>query len=141
MKNIITTEKLPIKLWTNEIKEGALRQAKNLANHPYAFKHIAIMPDVHEGYGMPIGGVIAVKEALIPNAVGVDIGCGICAVKTDIENLEKKEIEIIVYKIKSAIPTGFKWHLNPISQDKMPKILSEELTPIVCKEYKKQENN
>ncbi|MBW1649103.1 MAG: RtcB family protein [Deltaproteobacteria bacterium] len=137
MNNTITTEKLPIKLWTNEIEEGALHQTKNLANHPCAFKHVAIMPDVHEGYGMPIGGVIAVKEALIPNAVGVDIGCGVCAVKTDIDNLEKKQIETIVYKIKSAIPTGFKWHSTPLSEDKMPQILSEELTLIVCKEYKK----
>ncbi len=137
MKKIIKTEKLPIKLWTNKIEEGALRQAKNLANHPCAFKHIAIMPDVHEGYGMPIGGIMAVKDALIPNAVGVDIGCGVCAVKTDIDNLEKKQVETIIYKIKSSIPTGFKWHSHPIYKDKMPQILSEESTPIACKEYKK----
>ncbi|MBW1615758.1 MAG: RtcB family protein [Deltaproteobacteria bacterium] len=137
MKKIIRTERLPIKLWTNRIEEGALRQAKNLANHPCAFKHIAIMPDVHEGYGMPIGGVMAIKEALIPNAVGVDIGCGVCAVKTDVDNLEKKQIKTIVYKIKSAVPTGFKWHSTPIYKDKMPKISSEELNPIACKEYKK----
>jgi len=55
----IKSEKLPIYLWAKDIEEGALMQANNLANHPFAFHHIAIMPDVHEGYGMPIGGVLA----------------------------------------------------------------------------------
>ena len=75
MKKVISTEKIPIKLWLDDIEEGALNQAKNLANLPFAFKHIAIMPDSHQGYGMPIGGVLATKGVIIPNAVGVDIGC------------------------------------------------------------------
>jgi len=58
---------------------------KNLANLPFAFKHIAIMPDSHQGYGMPIGGVLATKGVVIPNAVGVDIGCGMCAVRTSLK--------------------------------------------------------
>ena len=60
-----------------------MRQAVNLANLPFAFRHIALMPDVHEGYGMPIGGVLASKGIIVPNAVGVDIGCGVVALKTD----------------------------------------------------------
>jgi tRNA-splicing ligase RtcB len=81
---VIASERLPIKLWvgnkevehydgiyTLDIEDGALAQAKNLANLPFAFKHIAIMPDTHEGYGMPIGGVLATKGVVIPNAVGV----------------------------------------------------------------------
>ena len=73
----ITTEKIPIKLWLKEeqMDEGALEQARNLANLPFAFKHIAIMPDTHQGYGMPIGAILATKGVIIPNAVGVDIGC------------------------------------------------------------------
>lgn len=55
MKQIITTENTLIKLWLDDIEEGALIQAKNLANLPFVFKHIAIMPDSHQGYGMPIG--------------------------------------------------------------------------------------
>ena len=75
-KAIIETEKLPIKLWLDEdqMEEGALEQAKNLANLPYAFSHISIMPDTHQGYGMPIGAILATKGAIVPNAVGVDIG-------------------------------------------------------------------
>jgi tRNA-splicing ligase RtcB len=66
--------KLPVKMWTDDVEEGALKQIYNLANFPYAFRHVAIMPDVHQGYGMPIGGVLATKEVIIPNAVGVYIG-------------------------------------------------------------------
>jgi len=52
MKKIIDTEKIPIKLWLDEIDENTLRQAKNLANLPFAFKHVCLMPDAHSGYGM-----------------------------------------------------------------------------------------
>ena len=67
---VITTEKKPIKMWLDDIEDGALAQAKNLANLPFIYKHVAIMPDCHQGYGMPIGGVIATKGVVIPNAVG-----------------------------------------------------------------------
>ncbi len=81
-------------MWLEDIEDGAVEQAKNLANLPFVFKHIALMPDAHLGYGMPIGGVMATKGVVIPNAVGVDIGCGMCAVRTsltdiDIETLKK----------------------------------------------------
>jgi len=72
MNKVISTEKIPIKLWLDDIEDGALDQAKNLANLPFAFKHIAIMPDSHQGYGMPIGGVMATKDVVVPNAVGVN---------------------------------------------------------------------
>ena len=72
MQQVITTENKPIKLWLDDIEEGALDQAKNLANLPFIFKHVAIMPDAHLGYGMPIGGVIATEKVVIPNAVGVN---------------------------------------------------------------------
>lgn len=65
MKQVISTEKIPIKLWLDDIEEGALNQAKNLANLPFAYKHIAIMPDSHSGFGMPIGGVMATNLAVI----------------------------------------------------------------------------
>jgi tRNA-splicing ligase RtcB (3'-phosphate/5'-hydroxy nucleic acid ligase) len=70
--NVFTENKIPIKVWAEEAEPGAMAQACNLANLPFAFKHIAIMPDVHEGYGMPIGGVMAAKGVVVPNAVGVN---------------------------------------------------------------------
>ena len=73
----------PVKIWTNNVEESAMRQIENLTTLPFLFHHLAIMPDVHAGKGMPIGGVLACKDVVIPNAVGVDIGCGMCAVKTN----------------------------------------------------------
>ena len=78
---------IPIKIWAasiDDIEESCLEQAVHLANLPFAVDHIALMPDTHTGKGMPIGGVIACRNAVIPNAVGVDIGCGMAFVQTDI---------------------------------------------------------
>jgi tRNA-splicing ligase RtcB len=68
MKQVISTEGVPIKMWLDDIEDGAVSQAKNLANLPFVHKHIAIMPDSHQGFGMPIGGVMATKGVVIPNA-------------------------------------------------------------------------
>ena len=111
MQKVVSTENIPIKLWLNDIEDGALRQAKNMANLPFAFRHVAIMPDSHEGYGMPIGGVLATKGVIVPNAVGVDIGCGMCAVKTNLEAIEEKELKKIMGGVRSLVPLGFK-HQN-----------------------------
>lgn len=111
MEKVLTSEKRPIKLWLDDIEDGALEQAKNLSNLPFAFKHIAIMPDSHQGYGMPIGGVLATRNVVVPNAVGVDIGCGMCAVKTDIKrDLSIDEVKEIIGKIREAVPVGFNHH-------------------------------
>jgi len=114
MKQVIYTEKKPIKLWLDNIEDGALVQAKNLANLPFIFRHIAIMPDAHQGYGMPIGGVMATVGAVVPNAVGVDIGCGMCAVKTDISKIDQTTLKKIIGGskdlpggIRSKVPVGF----------------------------------
>ena len=81
MKKVISSEKIPIKMWLDEVEPDAMKQAINLANLPFAFRHIALMPDTHVGYGMPIGGVLAARDVIVPNAVGVDIGCGMCTVR------------------------------------------------------------
>lgn len=107
MKKVIATEAKPIKMWLDDLEETALAQAKNLANLPFTFKHVALMPDCHAGYGMPIGGVIATKGVVIPNAVGVDIGCGMCAVKTSLPSIDKDSLSRIVDLIKEVIPVGF----------------------------------
>ena len=108
MKQVITSEKQPIKLWLDDIEEGSLAQAQNLANLPFIFKHVAVMPDAHLGYGMPIGGVMASEEMVIPNAVGVDIGCGMCAVKTSLTTISTEKLKVVLGGIRSTIPLGFK---------------------------------
>jgi len=100
---------LPVKSWCAEVESGALVQARNLARHPALAHHVALMPDCHTGYGMPIGGVIAVKNAVIPSAVGVDIGCGMVAVETDVPAERLAEMRFrraIQMKTKERIPVG-----------------------------------
>jgi tRNA-splicing ligase RtcB len=133
MNKIISTEKVPIKLWLEDIEDGALDQAKNIANLPFAFKHIAIMPDCHQGYGMPIGGVLATKNVVIPNAVGVDIGCGMCAVKTSLTDIDKDTLKKIMGKIRKAVPVGFNKHKELQDNTLMPE--GAEYLNIVCNEY------
>jgi len=138
MAQIITTEKAPIKLWLDDIEPGAFTQAKNIANLPFIYKHVAIMPDAHQGYGMPIGGVMAAEDVVIPNAVGVDIGCGMCAVKTSLNSLTNNELKHILDLIRKSIPLGFKHHKKNRPRSQMPSLPQntrlDELT-IVSREY------
>ena len=103
----INSERIPIYLWLDDIEKGALEQAIHLANLPFAFKHIAIMPDCHQGYGMPIGGVLATREVIIPNAVGVDIGCGMIAVETSLKDIPPDQLKEVLGAARQAIPVGF----------------------------------
>lgn len=135
MKKVIRSERIPIKLWLENLDEAALDQAKNLANLPFAYKHIAIMPDSHVGYGMPIGSILVTKKAVVPNAVGVDIGCGMCALRTEIQELESKDLKDIFSKARKRIPLGFNWHEEAQDINLMPKGLEE--LPIVKKEFTK----
>ncbi|MEN8123339.1 MAG: RtcB family protein, partial [Bacteroidota bacterium] len=135
MKKVISTEKKPIKLWLDDIEPGALEQAKNLANLPFAFKHIPLMPDCHQGYGMPIGSILATKGVVIPNAVGVDIGCGMCAIQTSLKEIKKEELKKVLGEARKSIPLGFNWHKKPQDENLMPK--GYEDLPIVSRHYQK----
>jgi len=130
---------LEVKLWTEELEQGALRQIRNLSNHPYARKHIAIMPDVHEGFGMPIGGVLATSGVIIPNAVGVDIGCGMSAVKTNISGISQNDLKKIMSSIREVIPLGFRHHNRSQGDHCMPDPLILGFDPldlpVVSREY------
>ncbi len=138
MKKVITSERIPIKLWLDNIEEGALQQAKNLANFPFSTQHIAIMPDAHFGYGMPIGGVMATEHVIIPNGVGVDIGCGMCSVQTSLTDISKETLKTLLSGIRSIIPVGFKHHKKRQDSRLMPGFSSQEKMsdlPIVSREY------
>lgn len=131
--NVITRGKIPVKIWTNYAEDGAIEQAINLSNLPFAYKHIALMPDVHQGYGMPIGGVLAAKNAIVPNAVGVDIGCGMIAVKTNllVEEINNK-LKDVMSIVRRNVPVGFKHHANSQNHEMfdnhpLQKIISNEI--------------
>ena len=115
----------PIKIWLGkekDLEESCLEQALHLAQLPFLHKWVCLMPDTHTGMGMPIGGVIAAKGVVIPNAVGVDIGCGMAYVKTSIPVKALKEtmtgsgnlVQGIVGDILRNIPVGFAHHKTPM---------------------------
>ncbi len=133
MKKIIEGRRIPIKMWLDEIEESCMEQALNLSSLPFAYKHVALMPDAHTGMGMPIGGVLATEGVVIPNAVGVDIGCGMCAVKTNLhaDDLKKRDLEELVMKIKQQIPLGFERHKQPVDKKYLPKGYKINDLPVV----------
>ncbi|MBF0245464.1 MAG: RtcB family protein [Planctomycetes bacterium] len=101
--------RLPIKSWCREPEAGAMEQVERLTLHPLAVAHVALMPDCHQGFGMPIGGVLACRDALIPNAVGVDIGCGMVAVETGLSASSLCGLEGIrelLREVKELVPVG-----------------------------------
>ncbi len=113
----IRTGRIPLKIWAFDIDEQTLEQARNIAELPFAFHHGAVMSDAHVGFGMPIGGVMAADGAVVPNAVGVDIGCGVAAERTSLEGLSSKELKSIQKSIASTIPLGFSHWKTPQKWD------------------------
>src|SRR5512138_2734207 len=96
--------------WTKpaEIEEVALQQLKNISALPWVFHHVAAMPDVHFGKGATVGSVIAMKGAVSPAAVGVDIGCGVGAVRTSLlANDLPDDLRPWRGAVERAIPVGF----------------------------------
>src|SRR6187431_2117914 len=97
--------------WAVDAEEGAFQQATNLALLPFAIHHVALMPDAHKGYGMPIGGVLFADKAVVPYAVGVDIGCGVTLIETELAwidkiGLDQEFVNQILAQIYRDIPVG-----------------------------------
>jgi tRNA-splicing ligase RtcB (3'-phosphate/5'-hydroxy nucleic acid ligase) len=104
-----SSQRLPIKMWTEgvQVEEAALQQLRNLADMPFIHKHVAAMPDVHWGMGATVGSVIATKGAIIPAAVGVDIGCGMMAVRTSLNAMDLPDsLAAMRSAIEAAVPHG-----------------------------------
>ncbi len=142
---MITKGKVRVKIYTDDIEHEAYQQLCNLSQLPFIHSHIAAMPDVHFGKGATVGSVIPCKGAIIPAAVGVDIGCGMNALRLSInaddlpDNLRK-----VRTAIEDAIPVGFDMHktdkaknstIRPLSDgldrllDKHPKLLKMQKKP------------
>lgn len=113
--------KMPIKVWlenTEQIEESCLEQAYHLANLPFIHKWVCLMPDTHTGMGMPIGGVIAAEDVIIPNAVGVDIGCGMNFAATNVKVEDIRQVmtgngtlvQAMISDIMRNVPVGFASH-------------------------------
>ena len=142
--------KFPVKVWLNEqsqLEENCLEQAYHLSQLPFIHKWVCLMPDTHAGKGMPIGGVIAAKDVIIPNAVGVDIGCGMDFISTNIRMDDIREIQTgngritqaIIGSIMRAVPLGTERYKVPQksavldhAKEEMEKYeKNEELIPLI----------
>ena len=111
IKTVITKGKVPVKVYTDDIEHEAYQQLLNIAQLPFVHSHIAAMPDVHYGKGATVGSVIPCKGAIIPAAVGVDIGCGMNALRLSIKADELPDnLRSVRSAIEAAIPVGFEKH-------------------------------
>lgn len=128
----------PVKMWANMCDATAWQQISNLCSLPFVFRHLALMPDLHGGKGMPIGTVLATKDVVIPNAVGVDIGCGMCAVKTyiKVETIEQEVLrKQIMRGIRKQIPLGMEHHKEAQEEKYMPANHDVDSMTIVKRQY------
>ena len=94
IKTIITKGKVPVKIYTDDVEAEAYQQLLNMSQMPFIHSHIAVMPDVHCGKGATVGSVIPTVGAIIPAAVGVDIGCGMNALRLSIKAHDLPDIVI-----------------------------------------------
>jgi tRNA-splicing ligase RtcB len=130
--------RVPVKVWTRDIDPEAIQQLLNVASLPIVHGHIAAMPDVHAGTGATVGSVIPTLRAIIPAAVGVDIGCGMNAVRTSLragdlpDNLRGMRLAI-----ESAVPVGFNQHaasrMRGSALQRVGRVLNDRLDVIVGK--------
>mgnify|MGYP001152550465 FL=1 len=106
-----------LKSWTSgvEVEWDAIQQLRNIASLPILAGHVAVMPDVHLGKGATVGSVIPTKAAIIPAAVGVDIGCGMCAVRTELTAVDLPDsLARLRSAIEARVPVGFSSHDEPV---------------------------
>jgi tRNA-splicing ligase RtcB (3'-phosphate/5'-hydroxy nucleic acid ligase) len=111
VKIILDEGHAPVKIYTEEVQASALAQLHNLAKLPFIHHHIAAMPDVHTGIGATVGAVIPTRSAIIPAAVGVDIGCGMNALRLSLSGAQLPDnLRRVRSAIEAAIPVGFEMH-------------------------------
>jgi tRNA-splicing ligase RtcB len=109
---VITEQRVPIKIWTDDVDDQSKQQLANIASLPFIHHHVAAMPDVHLGIGATIGSVIATQQAIIPAAVGVDIGCGMvaCRLSLTANELDEKSLKGVFDQISRDVPVGREMH-------------------------------
>lgn len=112
IKEVITSQRVPIKIWTDEVDDKSRQQLANIASLPFIHHHVAAMPDVHVGIGATIGSVIATHKAIIPAAVGVDIGCGMvaCRLSLTANDIDEKSLKKVFDQISRDVPVGRAQH-------------------------------
>ncbi len=111
---VMSSQRVPVKIWTHDVDEKSKVQLANIASLPFIHHHVAAMPDVHLGIGATIGSVIATHKAIIPAAVGVDLGCGMVAARLSLtaNELDEKALKKVFDQISRDVPVGRAQHAD-----------------------------
>lgn len=134
VKKVLKKGKVPVMIYTDEIDHGAMQQLSNIAQLPFIHSHVAAMPDVHVGIGATVGSVIPTKSAIIPAAVGVDIGCGMNALRLTLKAGQLPDnLKAVRSAIESVVPVGFDMHKKQAARNSTLKALDHGLDRIVGK--------
>lgn len=134
VKQIINKGRVPVKIYTDEADPKALQQLSNLAQLPFIHSHVAAMPDVHAGIGATVGSVIPTRGAIIPAAVGVDIGCGMNALRLSLNASQLPDsLRRVRNAVEAAVPVGFEFHKKPAVNASTLRALDPTLDRIVGK--------
>lgn len=135
IKQVITEGERPVKVWTDELDPHARTQLVNLSKLPFIHHHVAAMPDVHSGIGATIGSVIATRQAIIPAAVGVDIGCGMAAVRTSLgaNDIDEKSLKKVFDQISRDVPVGRAQHKDARALTDAARPFASKLTEMTGK--------
>jgi tRNA-splicing ligase RtcB len=111
-----------------------MAQAQNISALPFLHRHVALMPDCHTGFGAPIGGVAGLKGVVCPAFVGVDIGCGMLACRTNLGDIDTEIVKRIMGDIRKLVPTGFTHHAKAQDESLMPDYESDDMD-VVGEQY------
>ena len=137
IKKVITKGRVPVKIYTDQIEPQAYQQLLNLSELPIIHSHIAAMPDVHYGKGATVGSVIPTKRAIIPAAVGVDIGCGMNAARLSLSASQLPDnLRRIRSAIEAVIPVGYATHKRDVAKRSTIQQLSPGLNEILARHPK-----
>lgn len=125
VRQTVETANVPVKIYTEDIDAQSIQQLKNIAGLPIVHHHVAAMPDVHLGMGAAVGSVIPTKDAIIPAAVGVDIGCGMCAARLSLNANDLPEsLKGVRRVIEKTVPVGFDQHNRPVGDERLDELQS-----------------
>ncbi|MCE1272711.1 MAG: RtcB family protein [Acinetobacter sp.] len=125
---------IPVKIFTTDIDSDSIEQLKKMAQLQFVYSHIAVMPDVHVGKGATVGSVIPTKHAIIPAAVGVDIGCGMNAIRLNLKASQLPDnLAPLRHAIERKVPVGFELHKQIKAKASSIIPLEKRLQPIIKK--------
>ncbi|MCU4487988.1 RtcB family protein [Acinetobacter ursingii] len=125
---------VPVKIFTNDIDQDSIEQLTKMAQLQFIHSHIAVMPDVHVGKGATVGSVIPTKHAIIPAAVGVDIGCGMNAIRLNLKSSQLPDnLSSLRHAIERKVPVGFDLHKQVKAKASTLTPLDKRLQPIISK--------